>query len=717
MEDELLENTMSNNDNDNDDNDNDNNDNEKNSQVTISSSSSSHILSNVCTKLLPALFRLVESLHGTATAKTTKKKLESDEGMEDGMEDNVEQDSTVNVDELQQRSTATTSLNDAIAAFAPLCSKEFLDGLFRKIMQRLLKCTMIMQSSTRSKEEEKKDGDTTEKIYTLLGLAQALIRSEALGEESVTLLYRAIRPLIRSDEFNARVQKRSYSVMVEICQKYVSFVNAPERLEEMTELMVGSIVTMQVPARLGRLKCMKLMVEAFDTNNSQHMDVIPKIMGEVLLSLKDSNGKTREAGYRLLLSMAEVKDNMNEYFSVILAALGGQTSHMRSAAVMALSRLVFEYVRVDAVVRSLLPSLLQTVTVMFDEKSREVIKSVIGFVRVSIAAMDKEELEPLLPEVVGGIMKYGKGKGRFRSKIKIILKKLVKTYSYQVIMPLVPEDDTRLLNHMRKISEREARQKVEQQLEDGGGEYEDQFDELMDSDEEDSDGGRTLMTGVTGFTRMTGTNGKIQKTQAILKSKKGKSVASIGQSIRSTKSTGPRINMKTENNGGVLDMLDPAISKSLQVVNEDDHDSDFSDDDGGAMEFNEDGKLIINDIEKIKSNEDDHEEDDAEDRKENEQILAGGKRRRVSKFDNVKDLRKEDNLKQRQKHQKEENQSLGGAYKSKKAGGDVTKKGQKYQPYAYVPLDAKNYTKKNRGKSVAQMSSVVREKGGKRRKR
>ena len=239
----------------------------------------------------------------------------------------------------------------------------------------------------------------------------------------------------------------------------------------------------------------------------------------------------------------------------------------------------------------------------------------------------------------------------------------------------------------------------------------------MDSDEEDSDGGRTLMTGVTGFTRMTGTNGKIQKTQAILKSKKGKSVASIGQSIRSTKSTGPRINMKTENNGGVLDMLDPAISKSLQVVNEDDHDSDFSDDDGGAMEFNEDGKLIINDIEKIKSNEDDHEEDDAEDRKENEQILAGGKRRRVSKFDNVKDLRKEDNLKQRQKHQKEENQSLGGAYKSKKAGGDVTKKGQKYQPYAYVPLDAKNYTKKNRGKSVAQMSSVVREKGGKRRKR
>ena len=58
---------------------------------------------------------------------------------------------------------------------------------------------------------------------------------------------------------------------------------------------------------------------------------------------------------------------MNQFFSVILAALGSQTSQIRSAVVMTLSHLFSEYVRVDDVVRSLLSSLLQTVTVLFDE--------------------------------------------------------------------------------------------------------------------------------------------------------------------------------------------------------------------------------------------------------------------------------------------------------------------------------------------------------------
>jgi ribosomal RNA-processing protein 12 len=67
--------------------------------------------------------------------------------------------------------------------------------------------------------------------------------------------------------------------------------------------------------------------------------------------------------------------------------------------------------------------LLQTAIVLFDEDSREVTKSVVGFVRVSVAAMTQEQLEPLLPELVGGLLKYHKGKDRFQAKIKIILKK------------------------------------------------------------------------------------------------------------------------------------------------------------------------------------------------------------------------------------------------------------------------------------------------------
>ena len=38
----------------------------------------------------------------------------------------------------------------------------------------------------------------------------------------------------------------------------------------------------------------------------------------------------------------------------------------------------------------------------------------------------------------------------------------------------------------------------------------------------------------------------------------------------------------------------------------------------------------------------------------------------------------------------------------------MKKKGQQYEPYAYVPLNAKDYTKKNRSNAVKKMGSVVR---------
>lgn len=182
----------------------------------------------------------------------------------------------------------------------------------------------------------------------------------------------------------------------------------------------------------------------------------------------------------------------------------------RIAARVVVSRLTFEYARDDATVQSLLPSLMQTVAFLFDEPSREVTKSVISFVRVCVAAMSMDQLEPLLPELVGGIMKYNKGRDRFRAKIKIILKKLVRLFGYDAIAPLVPEKDTRLITHMRKITERTARRKAAG-LKDGQSVAHNNFDDMMESDEDDSDDGRTFMTGVTGLTRMTAMSGKSMK--------------------------------------------------------------------------------------------------------------------------------------------------------------------------------------------------------------
>lgn len=428
------------------------------------------------------------------------------------------------------------------------------------------------------------------------------------------------------------------------------------------------------------------------------------------MCLKDSNGKTREAAYQLLLSMATVRDDMTEYFRIILAALGAQTPHMRSAAVMALSRLVFEFAREDVSVQALLPSLLETVVVMFDENSREVIKSVVGFVRVSVAAMTTEQLEPLLPELVGGMLKYHRGKDRFRAKIKIILKKLVRNYGYDVLMPLVPEGDTRLLTHMRKLDERAKRRKAAQK-QDGRSDHTNAFDEMMESDEEDSDDGRTFMTGMTGFTKMTGRTGKSVRSAAMDKSDRRSIAASTMASIRSQKTNETRApRLRAEADGEVLDMLDAKMTKSVQFADDVVNDSD-DDDDGGIMEFDDAGRLVVPDD--LDDNVALAEEGNTlYDGDENDEIKVGGKKRRLSKFESAKVARAEA---QKKKGSKNQPKALGAAYKSKKAGGDVKRKDQKYEPYAYVPLDGKSYTKKHRRAAVEQMSTVVRH--GKRKRR
>jgi ribosomal RNA-processing protein 12 len=609
----------------------------------------------------------------------------------------------------QQNMQLVDAVTDAIGQLARICPREFLQNLFKKVVQRLLLATTEAGDSSGDKASKEAH------MCSLLGLGQALVASGSLDDDSVSLLYRAVRPLVRSDEHDSGVQKRAYKVLAEICEKHKDFVTSEERLNEMTDLMVDSIVTCQVSARHMRLKCMTYIAKGFDSSNQAHMAVIPKIMGEVLLCLKDSNAKTREAAYQLLLEMAVARDDMTDYFKIILAALGAKTTHMRSAAVMALSRLTFEYARHDATVQSLLPSLMQTVAFLFDDSSREVTKSVIGFVRVCVAAMSADQLEPLLPEVVGGIMKYNKGRDRFRAKIKIILKKLVRVYGYDAIAPLVPEKDTRLITHMRKLTERTARRKAAG-LQDGRSDAHNNFDDMMESDEDDSDDGRTFMTGVTGFTKMTSMTGKSMKHSPNDRSVKSKSVVSGARSTMTSKSaksaSGPRI--KAELQGEILDMLDASkMAKSVRFADTNMHDNDFSDDDDDGMDdvqFDNQGRIIISEgMQKVNGGKGATDDFDSDDDDENLQLKAGGgKRRRVSKFESVKVAKAEKVAANARKQSKKAETSIGSAYKSKKAGGDVKKKGQKYEPYAYVPLNAKDYSKKNRSSAVSKMSSVVR---------
>jgi ribosomal RNA-processing protein 12 len=420
--------------------------------------------------------------------------------------------------------------------------------------------------------------------------------------------------------------------------------------------------------------------------------ILNGVIPEVLLCLKDSNGKTRDAAYQMLLTMAASSNNIMDYINTVLAGLGAETVHMRSAVVLALSRIVFEYGRDNDQVQEMLPQLLQTVLLLLGKGTRETVKSVVGFCRVCVSAIPSDRLQPLVPELLGSLMKSQLAKNRFRAKVKIIVKKLVKLYGYDALMRYIPQSDTRLLTHMRKLDEREKRRRQANREAATNEANRDDFDGMLDSDEEDSDDGRTLMTGATGLT-------KSRLSQ--LKSQGSKITKAATRMSTSGKALSSNVRLPDHDNGEVVDMLGSKMAGKVRFAPEEDSDDDSM---GEAMEFDDDGKLVVRDDDADRGN------------TKMEMDVMHVKSARSNSNSNNKRDRDGDSARGQsvnKNNKRTKRQDLGAAYRSKKAGGDVKRKDQQFEPYAFVPLDGRAFSKKNRRSAVEQMATVVRGKGKK----
>jgi ribosomal RNA-processing protein 12 len=149
-------------------------------------------------------------------------------------------------------------VTEAISSLSRLAPEEFLRGLFKKLMHRLL-------------EEIQSESGDKERICSLLTLSQALVASQVLDESSIAFLYRAVKPMIRNDEDGPRVQKRAYKVLTEICEKYHAFVADADRLQELAVLLSGTATTSQVSSRHMRLRCLSIIVDGLDASHVAQM--------------------------------------------------------------------------------------------------------------------------------------------------------------------------------------------------------------------------------------------------------------------------------------------------------------------------------------------------------------------------------------------------------------------------------------------------------------
>lgn len=203
------------------------------------SSGAAQAISTSAMKILPTLFSLVSDAHSSSTLVPS-----------DGNDETEPSKQTnENFQKLQ-------NVTEAIASISRLAPPDFLQGMFKKVMQKLLQHFQL-------------ESGESERICSLLALAQALIASEVLDESSVAFLYRALKPLIKDEEQEPRVQKRAYKVLLQICERYHSFVTTPDRFAELSELLTSTMANAQISARYMRLRCMNVIVKDMETSEKR----------------------------------------------------------------------------------------------------------------------------------------------------------------------------------------------------------------------------------------------------------------------------------------------------------------------------------------------------------------------------------------------------------------------------------------------------------------
>ncbi|KAK2865010.1 hypothetical protein FQN49_003993 [Arthroderma sp. PD_2] len=317
--------------------------------------------------------------------------------------------------------------------------------------------------------------------HTLMDLIVTM--SIYLPRTSFATLFSLASVVLNKSTADPQLIKKAYKLIPRLAGTESGRAALSERSSELQALILSTADKTPAPAHRDRLLAIHEIVTHLPTED---LHFIPGILSEIVLGCKESNEKARTAAFALLVHtsqrmvdsernppgtkirnslVAHMPDDapdapatVEELFTMVSAGLAGSSPHMVAASVTAMSRLLFEYH--TQLPTSMQSDLLQTIELFLTSNNREIVRSVLGFVKVAVVALPDELLKPTLPSAVPKLMMWSKEhKGRLRSKVKGILDRLIRKFGAAFVEGLVEEADRKLVVSIRKERERQKRKK------------------------------------------------------------------------------------------------------------------------------------------------------------------------------------------------------------------------------------------------------------------
>ncbi|KAF9179181.1 hypothetical protein BGZ51_007162 [Haplosporangium sp. Z 767] len=591
-------------------------------------------------------------------------------------------------------------------------------------------------------------GDAPPTSHNLMDLADIMV--PYVDGQSMANLYSVVASLFANDA-DAALQKKAYKIVNSMAETETGRVVLKSNLEELMRNILDTTAAATPTAKRARLSLIGQVISLLEPTD---LYFVPSILSEVVVATKEVNEKTRDVAYALLVAMGhkmkaggvistervgdmegdaiETPATISEYFTMVTAGLAGTTPHMVSAAITSLSRLLFEFHKdLDG---AMVSEMVGTMHLFVNSSNREIVKSALGFIKVTTVSLDAEIVRAHLQEIVGGMIRWShEHKGHFKVKVRHILERLVRRFGYDDVVAFVPEADKKLLINIKKRRERAKRHKkngasgmdMDEDAEEGeedtskksnkplymqttfGSAYEDALygseSDLSDDDDDGEEG-----------------EGSQQKQKKLSKKKQQGADAWI-----------------KEDGDTPLDFLDRTVVSRVTASHPSTQTARKLKDLSSAFKTSSDGKLVIDesDSENEGGADEDEEVDEEQmelDQAENNYLESlksldgftrgqGGKIK-FNKTNKRGVLGKDEDTEMEQaggpgpirsKGPKEQRptKALGQDFKAKRAGGDVKKKGR-VDPYAYVPLTSLRKGAKE-GLSLTNKSKADKRKQGK----
>ncbi|GFR68565.1 ribosomal RNA processing 12 homolog [Elysia marginata] len=538
------------------------------------------------------------------------------------------------------------------------------------------------------------------------------------------------------------IQKKSYRILEEICTgqtpECVSLLTSG--LDEISKTLLSSLSKSSPSSKAPRLRCLKHIYANLEEENENFLTAT---LPEAILCTKEIGVKARSAAFELVVAMSETyikwnadveeKESLGDFVNKVLAGLAG-SPHMISATLLALTRLVYHYK--DRLTGAVLDNLIESVHLLLTVKTREIIKTALGFIKVLLSAYDNTVLAAHLKDMLNSLHEIAE-KGNMRRLTKIIYVKLIKKFGYELILSMTQASIHKLLKSIYKSNERAKKKKEKENEVD---------DEDDDSDDED--------------TAKAEPERQLNLNKIVLDLFEWRDQFSIEDLLRDTDSEldddddddgnrnkGKKVYKKKEKQAylmetgedEIVDFMDPAASKQILATKpkEDKKDNRAGEKDRG-FKMAADGRLIITqDVEEEekknrkssgKAAESGDEEDDLEDLFAALEGVGAKKKSKKRKRDESApgddDYNEEETgasaskykaggsgihrpIAQAKRSGPKSESDFGQEYRSKKAPGDVKKK-DKPDPFAYVPLNFNALNKRKQMKNRGSFKNLVK---------